>query len=260
MSIPVKINQNCSNIFLIDENLCLGNSYNIINYNVASLSSSLVYLENYQTRWKNLFTTFQNYSSVWIKTVTNIQSFSGNWASFSKTVLTMNSNWNKPYTIFYPQILEINSWNNISSIQQKNYIAEWLQNNFPAALYNINQIVNVTMYLYEKATVSFNFERNFEETCTPNCAGISVGCKAGSCPGLYQGCNHHGGLAGVKGCDNVYDYCTQRATFSAPQNVSCTGRGGRTLRLALTRTATDTHVIKTINIPFININKTWVPN
>jgi len=258
MSIPVKLTPTCSNIFLINENLCLANSLNIINYNVSSLSSALGFLENYQAHWSNLYSTFQTYSAIWIQSVTNVQTFSSNWVSFSNTVISLSGDWQKPYTIFYPQMLEINSWYAESPTDRNDYIINWLNLNFSPNNYNDKQIINVTVYLYEEQLVSFNFSRSYDESCTPNCTGVSVSCSAGSCPGLYQGCNHHGGLAGVKGCDNVYSYCSQQATFSAPQNVSCVGHGGRTLSVALNQNSLDTHVSQTINIPFINTNNNWV--
>lgn len=257
MSIPVKITPTCSNIFLIDETLCIGNSLNIINYNVSSLSSALGFLENYQEGWQSLYSTFQTYSAVWIQSVTNVRSFSSNWVSFSNTVLQLSGNWNKPYTIFYPQMLEINGWYGEAPTDRNNYIINWLNLNFPPQYYNDNQIINVTVYLYEVQSVAFNFNRSYDENCTPNCTGVSVGCAPNSCPGLYQGCNHHGGLAGVKGCDNVYSYCTQVPTFSLPQNVSCVGSGGRTLRVALNQHTNDTHVSQTVNITFIKTNNIW---
>ena len=61
MSIPAKITPACSNIFLLDENLCVGNSLNIINSNVTTLTSALLSLENYQSNWNNTYTNFQTY-------------------------------------------------------------------------------------------------------------------------------------------------------------------------------------------------------
>jgi hypothetical protein len=257
MSIPAKTTPTCSNIYLIDENLCIGNSLNIINYNVASLSSALVFLENYQTNWNNLYTNFQAYSAVWVHSVTNVQNFSANWVSFSNTIQSLSASWNKPYTIFCPSMIEINQWNNLTNLQKNQYAANWLTISFPPNNYNNNQIIYTTFYLYESKQVSFNFQRSYDENCTPNCNGVSVGCNGDSCPPLVQGCNHHGGLAGVKACDNVYGYCSKQATYSAPQNVSCVGNGGRTLNIALNNYSSDTHVAETVTIAFININNTW---
>jgi hypothetical protein len=259
MSIPTKTTSSCSNVYLIDETLCLSNSLGVINYNVASLSSALISLENYQVRWNSLYSNFTTYSAVWIKTVTNVQNFSSNWVSFSNTVQNLSGDWQKPYTFFYPQMLEIYEWYNKTTNQQNNFISNWLNLNFPAIYYNKNQIINVTIYLYQIQPINFSFIRTFDETCIPNCPGISVSCDSGSCPPLYQGCNHHGGLAGVKGCDNLFSYCSQQAYFSGPQSVSCTGEGGRQLRVSLNNPTTDTHVSQTITISFINTNNNWVP-
>jgi hypothetical protein len=40
-----KTDETCGNVYLIDENLCLSNSYQIINKNFATLSASLVNLD-----------------------------------------------------------------------------------------------------------------------------------------------------------------------------------------------------------------------
>ena len=44
MALEPKINQTCSNTYLIDERMCLGNSLDYINFNVASLVQNLDYL------------------------------------------------------------------------------------------------------------------------------------------------------------------------------------------------------------------------
>ena len=257
MSIPAKITPACSNIFLIDENLCVGNSLNIINSNVTTLTSALLSLENYQSNWNNTYTNFQTYSSVWLQTVTNVHNFSAVWVKFSTTIQNLSADWNKPYTIFYPVILETNIWYSQNATNQQNYIINWLNLNFPPASYNNNQIINVMIYIYEVTPVTFNFYRQYYENCTPNCPGITVSCGPGSCPSLYSGCNHHGGRAGYGGCDNLYGYCSQQASVVAPQSVSCTGSGGRTLSVNLNNYSSDTHISKTITMQFKKSNGIW---
>jgi len=258
MSIPTKTTQTCSNTFLIDENLCLSNSLNIINYNVSSLSSALVSLENYQQNWASLYTSFQANSSIWMQCISNVQTFSSKWISFSTTVQNLSSSWNKPFTVYYPTMQELNYWNSLSaSNTQQSSLSSWLRNNFPESLYNNNQIINVTVYIYEAQTVPVIFSRTYEESCTPNCVGVSIACNGNSCPTLFEGCNHHGGLAGKKACDNVYSYCTKTATFGGPQHISCTGTGKKTLSVNSTTTVIDTHVCKTITMQFKNNTKVW---
>lgn len=553
MSTFTKTTPTCSNVYLIDENLCAGNTLNLLNYNVKSLSANVAYLENYQQKWNGLYSAFQTYSAVWVKSVDNVTALSAGWLDYATTVNNLSSSWNKPYTVYYPQMLkydvlydnptqkipintgvgegfqtiaitpdgkkayvtdfsnyiyvidtstntitktitgvnvyaivmsprqnkayastfdtqvlvintltdtvtktittepstagitispdgdyvyvanyspgkitvidtgsdaiiktitafvgilspitlavspdgtklyvldyaglgiyiysiisdttigsfggsyiistsallispdgnriytndfnniyifetvtntliktininnnntmglspdgttlyignnDINSAYNINAIDTYSYnivklpytqtcastialtpdgttlyisdscnnnvivlsslysslvffVNNWLNTNFSPSFYTDQQIINVTVYFYEELDCNFNFSRSYVETCIPNCAGISVACGPGTCPPLYQGCNHHGGLAGVKACDNLYSYCSQVPTFGQPQNVACTGSGGRTLYVNLNQYATDTHVVKTLNISFINNNNSW---
>jgi len=255
MNILEKITPTCSNVYLIDENLCIGNSLGIINYTVNSLSSVNLYLENYQTQWQSLYSNFQTFSSKWLRAVTNVKAFSADWVSYANTVQTLSADWIKPVTLFYPSMFNYETWYSMTSIFITT-IRSWLDINFPPNIYNTDQIINVFVYLYEDQVINFNFSRAYNETCTPNCAGFSLGCS--QCPTLHSGCNHHGGLAGVKACDNLYDYCRAVSTFSKEQTVSCVGTGGKLLRITLVRPSQDTHVAETKNVIFKNINKQWV--
>jgi hypothetical protein len=256
MSIPTKTTPTCSNIFLIDENLCVGNSLNTINHNVASLSSALVFLENYQNNWFSLYSTFQTYSAIWVDTVTNVQNFSANWVSTSNTVVSLSSTWNVPFTVFYPTILPLSAWG-VNQTYNSGFIKTWLTNNFSPLVYNLNQVINVTVYLNQILITPVVFNKSYAETCIPNCKGLEIDCKAGSCPPLYYGCNHHGGQAGSGACNNGYSYCTQTSN-TPPQKLSCTaGSGARTLSISLNISAVDINTAQTINLSFTNINNTW---
>jgi hypothetical protein len=62
-----KIQENCSNIFLLDENLCLSKSYQVINNNIQTLSSALQSLQPTIDYFNSNYTYFCNNSSKYIE-------------------------------------------------------------------------------------------------------------------------------------------------------------------------------------------------
>jgi len=251
-----KTTPTCSNIYLIDENLCLANTLDTINYNIYSLSSAITDVSRYYSTWFNLYTIFTTYSSKWIKTATNIKSFSATWIDTATTVSTLSSNWNKSYTLYYPKMLDINYWNGLGTTNQNNILITWLNNNFSSKIYNINQIIDIVVYLNQNQPFSFRFNRSFYESCIPTGGGLSISCNGcGERP--YRGCNHHGGKAGYGPCTNAYDGCNITRTSNNPASVSCTGSGAKTLNIGLNRNATDKNTARTVNVRFKNINRSW---
>jgi len=251
-----KIDKTCSNVYLIDETLCLSNTLEVINYNTASLSSAILNLKAYEKTWANLYSLFTVYSAQWIKTATNIQTFSAKWINTASTVNALSATWTKEYTLYYPKMLDVGYWNSLGSTNQNNTIISWLNLNFPASKVNSNQVISVVVYLNQIYNFSFNFNRSYYETCIPNGGGLSIGC--GGCPKPFQGCNHHGGKAGVGPCTNLFDACSVQSHASAPAPVSCVGGGGRFLNIGLNRAASEKNVASVIRLKFAVNGNNWV--
>jgi hypothetical protein len=247
----IKIDNTCSNIYLIDEGLCLGNTLDLINYNINSLQYAISSIKQYESVWYNLYTTFTSYSAKWLQTATNIQAFSATWIDMSTTVSNLSSDWNKEYTLYYPYIIDINTW---YSTDQTPTIKNWLTNAFTTLPKSNSLIVSVMVYLKQNQLFSFSFNRSYTEACIPNVGGYTISCNGGSKP--YQGCNHHGGNAGVGPCTNLYDVCS-RSTPSVSGKISCQGSGGKTLNIGITRSAIDTNIAQTVKLRFNNINNIW---
>ena len=249
-----KTTPTCSNIYLLDDTLCLSNTLGTINYNVSSLSIAISDVTRYNTSWSNLYTIFTTYSSKWIKTATNIQAFSAVWLNTATTVSTLSSRWNKLYTLYYPKMIDINDWISLGTTTQNNRLITWLNTNFNPKQYNLNQLVDVVVYLNQNQTFSFRFNRSFYEPCTPTGGGLSISCNG--CPRPSRGCNHHGGAAGWGPCTNAYDGCSVSRTAGAV-SVSCTGSGAKNLSIGLVRNASDRNTARTIRVSFKNINRNW---
>ena len=218
-----KTTPTCSNIYLLDDTLCLSNTLGTINYNVSSLSIAISDVTRYNTSWSNLYTIFTTYSSKWIKTATNIQAFSAVWLNTATTVSTLSSRWNKLYTLYYPKMIDINDWISLGTTAQNK-------------------------------AFSFRFNRSFYEPCTPTGGGLSISCNGCSRPS--RGCNHHGGRAGWGPCTNAYDGCSVSRTAGAV-SVSCTGSGAKNLSIGLVRNASDRNTARTVKVSFKNINRNW---
>jgi hypothetical protein len=249
-----KITPSCSNVYLIDENVCLANSLNTINYNFSSLNNSLSSLQKYRSSWYSLFTTVVSNSAIWIKTATNIQSYSAIWLDTTNTVSTLSSTWTKPYTLIYPKMLDMNSWYALTTQQKNSTITSWMNTNFKIKNPRTYQTVDVILYLTQNQPFFFSFNRSFEESCTPNGGGASLGCSGCSRPN--RGCNHHGGKAGYGPCTNAYNACSVRTT-SGSASVSCVGTGAKRLNIGINRSAADRNVARTISIKVENVNGVW---
>lgn len=243
-----KTNPSCSNIFLIDQNLCLGNTLKTINYNFSSLQISLSSLERYNNDWYNLYTIFSTFSARWIRTATNIQTFSAKWIDTTTTVNSLSSRWGKSFTLYYPTMINIDLWNSYSTSEKNSIIRGWLNNFFRPSDYALDQIVEIVVYLNQNQQFSFTFNRSYEEKCTPNGGGIVVRCTGCALP--YRGCNRKG-----RGCFNAFTECGRTITGQA--SVSCTGTGGRKLTVGIVRTAVDKNIARTVVLKFKNINRVW---
>jgi hypothetical protein len=250
--IPQKINEGCSLVYLIDEDLCLANSYEIINYNIASLSAALVNVEKYTSFWNNAYTNFTANSATWLTATSRLQIYNKLWSSAYSTVNALSANWKTEFTVYYPFISQINDWYSSEATNKLN-VTNWLQNNFPIKNYTNLQKVNVQINLKHAQPFSFTFSRSLNETCAP-AGGQTAVCTTCSRP--HRGCYHHGGAAGWGGCDNAYSHCgIQNKQLEA--KFSCVGRGGKELSIGYTLNSTDNSIARIITLKFQKIQNTW---
>ena len=171
VSLPTKTDSDCSIIHLIDENFCIKNSLDIINFNCSSLSGKLVELENNCAIWNQIYSNFLANSSMWLIGSTNLQQYNKEWSSAYSTVATLSANWLQEFSIYYPQTLLLDSWygisgqTKISTSYSTEVLPNWLKTNFPNQNYANNQIINLFINLHHYQPFSFTFSRIYKETC-----------------------------------------------------------------------------------------------
>jgi hypothetical protein len=227
-----KIDQTCSNIFLLDENLCLSNSLKVINTNTTNLSSSINYIQNTSNYLNKVYTLFSNNSASWIESSSNIFANSAVWIQDFNTVRSLSGKWGNEFALYYNTMFEIQDWNANITTYTTNSIVSWLNNNFPVSDFAVNQTISVYVNLYENYyfDLASGFKASYVHDChVPNGGGTAT-CSS-ACGRPSRGCNHHGGNAGNGPCTNAYDAC--KVTVTGGGNVTCTcpGYGARTLNL-----------------------------
>jgi hypothetical protein len=226
-----KIDQKCSNVFLIDENLCLGNSLNIINSNVYNLSSSINSIQTTADYLNGVYTYFSTQSASWVEASTNIGKNHEKWDQDYTTVNTLSSTWTTETVLFYTQMLDIQNWNtNVSTITGIQ-ILNWLNSNFPASNFVENQTLAVYINLYEKYSFDLcNFQTSYYHDCHVPGGSGTLDCTY--CPDQpSHGCNHHGGAAGKRGCDNAFDYCSKHVSGGGQISYTCQGYNAKLLQI-----------------------------
>lgn len=253
---PEKLNEGCSLVYLIDENLCLSKSLDVINYNVASLSSSLVSIENQSQFWNNIYTNFSANSAAWLIIASNLSAYSNMWTDAYSTVKNLSADWNREYTLYYPSMVLLSEWYASESVY-KSQVKEWLDINFPSKTEDPQQFINVQVNLYHSQPFSFTFSESLMENCAPS-GGISLKCE--ECARPYRGCNHHGVLGdGSRGhgpCDNAYKWC-KASVKSLETEFKCEGTGGKMLRVSYELSSYDTSIARIITLKFLRKNGTW---
>jgi hypothetical protein len=247
-TIPGKINISCSNTYLIDERQCLGTSFNYINYNYASLSAGLIFLERTGQSWNRIFSVFAANSSKWVTTTDNVLKYTADWTTAYNTVSSLSANWTKDFTVYYPRMLEINTWYGYSDSQKSNIIIPWMNVNFPIRDYIDGQKSSLYINLYADFNFTYSFFRSLNEPCTPNGGGGSISCTGCAKPSI--GCNWNGR------CFNGMDYCSTRSV-GANASIACAGQNGRTLQIGLARSSVDRHVARIIRVGLLKTPTSW---
>lgn len=201
-----KTDQVCGNAFLIDEKLCLSDSFDILNYNFNSLSAAIDQLTVYADQMNHLYNLFTANSANWNTGAVNTNENSAFYDSMYTNLTELSSTYNKEFTVFYPYMVEIYDWYDNTS-DYENDIKDWLNVNFPTNDFAENQFLNVYVNLYQVDTFTFSFSGQYNERCIIAAPPVQVCCSGGSCPSLNRGCNYKHN--GQKRCGNAYDVCGQ---------------------------------------------------
>ncbi len=202
----LKTDQICSNAFLVDEKLCLSDSFDILNYNFNSLSAAIDQLTIYADQMNHLYSIFTANSGSWNTGAVNTNENSRFYDSMYSNLTELSSTYNKEFAVFYPYMVEIEDWYDNEQDYQDD-INDWLNLNFPTNDFAENQFVNVYVNLYQVDTFTFSFSGQYNERCIVKAPPVRVCCSGGSCPKKNRGCNYtHNGQ---KRCGNAYDVCGQ---------------------------------------------------
>lgn len=271
-----KIKQDCSNIFLLDENLCLSNSYDVINYNIQSLSSALFFLQPTIDYFNNQYSYFTVNSSKFLEIDQNLKNKTEKLNNIFTLTVNNSSFFNKIFYVYYPDIINVTEWNSnisIDSTYYQNYFKEWLSKYYKNSNYVENQkiVLNVNLYFEQEFNLSNNgnggtpnsfdyfsgFYREHQEDCKPEKGSpITITCGANSCRTPNRGCNHHS--KNQTYCFNAYDRCQKRASGGGQASGSCSGTGSKLLKIQNNFITKDRYTTTSINFLYQNINLTWV--
>ena len=253
-----KDDENCSNVYLIDERLCLKNSFEIINTNVVTLSTNLNNLQSYSNNFNSLYSNFSNNSARWIRAISNFQTLSAGWFSAETTVKTLSSYWDTDLNVIYNKIIDLTHYsNNQNDIQ--NQIKSWLISNFISNLVN-GQIINVDLYLSRKESFTWSFYKTYYESCVPqNQLKPAAGC---SCPKPQFNCNHvrvNGQEQRDGACHDAASYCgSNGGTIIGNSSINCPNKNNRDVVLSHNETSDDKSLTRVISLKYKRVDDTII--
>lgn len=251
-----KIEPLCGNAYLIDETLCLKNSFPIINYNINSLSGCLLNLNVYSIEFNKLFSNFSANSSRWIAAINNWETLSALWLDAETVVKTISSYWFKQINLIYTEVLDLVTYYQNSNTYNTQ-IQTWLNQNF-LNVFSENQYVSVDVSLYTNFYFDWSFFYSYYEGCVPPNTAAVGNCE---CPRPNHSCNA-GYIDGVyfRGCRNAGSYCRQDNTLTVIgglENVFCPNFGGGNNTIDYQKTSFDKVISRVISLRFRKINNTF---
>lgn len=251
-----KIEPACGNAYLIDENLCLKNSYPLINYNVYSLSGCLLNLNNYSMEYTKLFTNFANNSTRWIGAVNNWEALSARWLDAETVVRTVSSYWSKQISLIYTEILDLVTYYQNSNTYNTQ-IQTWLNQNF-LNYFSESQYVSVDVVLSTSFYFDWSFFYSYYEGCVPPNTAAIGDCV---CPRPNHSCNA-GYIDGVyfQGCRNAGQYCREDQTQTIKgglENVFCPNFGEGYNTINYQKIAYDKVISRIISLRYIKNNNNF---
>jgi hypothetical protein len=248
-------NNNCSIIYLVDENLCAKTSYPVFNYNFNILKDSSLYLDSFTPSWYQLYTIFSANSSKWLEAFENIKNLNQNWTESYTTVNAFSSFWIKPIEIVYPHLVNFDQWySNINTFKNIT-IKNWLDVNFSPLNYAQNSELFISINLVKEEGFQFQFERSFFENCQVNLQ-TSIACPRCPIPGVKCNWSTDKNKKNVPGC-NFCNLC--RITAGAGgATLSCgQSQGATTLKIFYQKTLSDRFINRIEKIKYVNTNNQW---
>jgi hypothetical protein len=253
-----KDDETCSNVYLIDERLCLANSFEIINTNVVTLSTNLNSLQKYSNNFNALYSNFSNNSARWIRAISNFQTLSAGWFSAETTVKTLSSYWDTDLNVIYNKIIDLPTYY-ASQTTYQNQIKNWLTSNFISNLVN-GQIINVDLYLSRNESFTWSFYKTYYESCVPqNQNKPSAGC---GCPKPQFNCNHvrvNGQEQRDGACHDAASYCgLASATIIGNSNINCPNKNNRDVVLSHNESSVDKSLTRVISLKYKRVDDTII--
>lgn len=242
-----KIQEQCSNIFLLDENLCLGNSYKLINNNIISLSSAINNLYSTINYLNSYYTHFTINSSKYIEMNNNINDGYEKYNNAYTLVNTYSSDWTKPIGVFYNEMLLVSDWTankyGSGSNYPQNKFVTWLNANFPPI--NFMKSQNITLHLTLYQSVPFIFDAGFRKTYNESCYlapyNVTMGCNGYSC-------NASSGSSDE--CGDPIIACSRNSSGGYSGSVSCPTTGQKQLVVTHSKTNYDTHTSTSVALKY----------
>lgn len=245
----------CSNVYLVDENLCLSKSNEIFNTNFKNVSSELYNLQNYNNMFYEVYTIFSLNSSSWMSAYSNLRWLSGALDSIYATVNTTSSYWAKPFELIYPDFIPLDNWYSNYSIYTGQTIKNWLKTQFPETSYPLNQKIIVDINLFKSIPYPLTFNKAYTETC------YVYSYNSASCNGCGMGdvkCNHpdKAGKKDIPGC-NLCNNCSITKD-SKSITISCQSyTPPKTLTINYNKYVSDNFIPRVVKVKYININNNW---
>ena len=271
-----KVKENCSNIFLIDEDLCLSNSYQIINYNIQSLSTALVSLQPTIDYFNQEYTCFTQNSAKFIEVNSNLKLKTQKLNDVYTLTINNSSSFNKPISVFYNTPINVIEWNNninSNSLYYQNFFKSWLSLYYPTVNFPNNQKITVNINLYveqefnlannqksgnpSSTNINSGFYREHTEDCKPEKGqAVNISCGNESCRAPNHNCNYHSKNQSY--CFNAYRDCSRSSSGGAKdQHGNCGGTGSTILKISDDYMTKDRYTSTSINFLYQNINSIW---
>jgi hypothetical protein len=257
-----KTNDNCSNLYLIDERLCLKNSYEILNTNTKTVSANLYNLQSYVDTFKIIYTNFSNNSARWITAISNFQTLSSEWFSAETTFKNLSSYWYTDLHIIYNKIVDLDTFNQTTcETNIKNWLILYFNSNFVNG-----QIIRVDLYLSREEPFTWSYNKSYYESCIPQQqTPPTPGCR---CEMPNEPCNfvavNDVNIFGTKhngaNCINAVTRCNESTpvitgTGALPR---CTGYGATNVDLTYTNPQKDKSLTRVITLKYKKENNTII--
>lgn len=248
-----------SSVYLIDENLCLKDSVEILNHNFQNWQSQINSIDNTLNDVSGAIDAILQESQEWTRLLNILDVLN---TSIPEAFATVENIVLKPISITYPVFIPVTEWTTKIKIHYfYSNAVNWLNLNFPVEDFSQNQIIKLNFLFQETKNFRVSYEASYLEPCiaTPlnsiECTGTPVG--------LYVGCNHYGGLAGTGACTNAYEptgpqahFCTSEYIAVAPSN-NCWSTDPFILTTEYSYYGTEVITSKSITVEFILQGDMW---